>query len=77
MGSRVHIEIDEARCRTVGECVRACPTVFHFTAGSKKAGVDEGSILDDRYEHYCCIASLCPTAAIRVYREGAMQIKGR
>jgi ferredoxin len=69
MGSRVHIEVDETRCRTVGECVKACSAVFHFTAGSKKAGVDEQKIQDECYEHYCWIASLCPTGAIRVYRE--------
>jgi ferredoxin len=32
-------EVDQLKCRTVGECVRICPDVFRFQEGSKRATV--------------------------------------
>jgi ferredoxin len=32
-------EVDQLKCRTVGECVKTCPDVFRFQEGSKRAAV--------------------------------------
>jgi ferredoxin len=32
-------EVDQMKCRTVGECVKTCPDVFRFQEGSKRATV--------------------------------------
>jgi ferredoxin len=32
-------EVDQLKCRTVGECVKTCPDVFRFQEGSKRATV--------------------------------------
>jgi ferredoxin len=33
----MRVEVDQLKCRTVGQCVKTCPEVFRFQEGSKRA----------------------------------------
>lgn len=56
--------VDEKKCRTAGICVKECPEVFRFSAGSKKAV----AVMDEvpvELQPKCLRAALqCPEKAI-------------
>jgi ferredoxin len=60
----MQIRVDQLRCDTTGICVKACPQIFRFQEGSKKAKtlVDE---IPTALEAICLdLATRCPNKAI-------------
>ncbi len=58
------VEVDQLKCRTVGVCVKACPEVFRFQEGSKRATVALEKIPFDLEEKCRKVARNCPNNAI-------------
>jgi ferredoxin len=61
--------VDPLKCRTAGECVKACPEAFRFLEGSKKATVTVDPIPPRLEEEVCEAARLCPANAIVIELE--------
>jgi len=63
----MRVKVDQSKCKTVGICVKLCPEVFRFEAGSKKAA----AIADEIPEHLVarCLEAQgkCPEAAISLF----------
>jgi ferredoxin len=57
-------EVDQLKCRTVGECVKTCPDVFRFQEGSKRATVLLDPIPAHLQEKVRLAARRCPEAAV-------------
>ncbi len=62
------VEVDQVKCGTMGVCVKTCPEVFRFQAGSKKAIAIPGDVPPDLVENCMKAARDCPNQAI-VIRE--------
>jgi len=62
----VHIEVDQIKCQTAGLCVKACPEVFRFQEGSKKATVILKEIPYNLREKCLEAARKCPNEAISI-----------
>lgn len=59
-------DVDLAKCRTTGGCVKVCPDVFRFLEGSKKATVTRNPIPPELEDRVCEAAWLCPAKAITI-----------
>ena len=57
-------KVDQLKCRTVGECVRACPDVFRFQEGSKRATVLVDPIPAHLQRKVREAAGRCPQGAV-------------
>jgi len=59
-------EVDQLKCRTVGQCVKTCPDVFRFQEGSKRATVTLDPIppaLEGKVREAAC---RCPQNAVLI-----------
>ena len=62
----MNVSVDQTKCETVGECVKICPEVFTFEAGSKKAKVITPRV-PTRLQGKCReAAAACPVSAISI-----------
>jgi ferredoxin len=59
-------EVLANKCMTNGDCVRICPEIFQFTAGSKKATVVQNPIPEKFKERCITAARMCPQGAIKL-----------
>jgi ferredoxin len=59
-------EVDQLKCRTVGRCVKACPEVFRFQVGSKRATVTLDPIPPALEEKVREAARGCPEKAVLI-----------
>jgi ferredoxin len=67
-------KVDPLKCRTAGECVKACPEAFRFLEGSKKATVTRDPIPPHLVELVIEAAGLCPADAILIeWEEGEIR----
>jgi ferredoxin len=57
-------EVDQLKCRTVGECVKTCPDVFRFQEGSKRATVTVDPIPPHLEHKVREAARRCPEEAV-------------
>ena len=57
-------EVDQLKCRTVGECVKTCPDVFRFQEGSKRATVTVDPIPSHLEGKVRQAAKRCPERAV-------------
>ena len=62
----MNVEVDQLKCRTVGACVMACPEVFRFQEGSKRASVVLEKIPAGLEKKCRDAARKCPNNAIRI-----------
>lgn len=58
------VQVDQNKCGTVGLCVKACPEVFRFQEGSKKAAAFSGDVPPEREEKVLKAVNACPNGAI-------------
>lgn len=58
------VQVDQKRCGTVGLCVKACPEVFRFQEGSKKAAAYSGDIPPEHEAKVLKAVNSCPNGAI-------------
>jgi len=56
--------VEQLKCRTVGECVKTCPDVFRFQEGSKRATVLLDPIPPHFEEKVREAARRCPEKAV-------------
>ena len=59
-------EVDQLKCRTVGQCVKTCPQVFRFQEGSKRAKVTVDPIPPELEEKVREAARRCPENAVLI-----------
>jgi len=64
----LRVVVDEAKCKTVGECVRIAPEIFTFTTGSKKATVKMALIPPGLFDKVQEAVEQCPYNAIVINR---------
>jgi ferredoxin len=57
-------EVDQLKCRTVGQCVKTCPEVFRFQEGSKRAKVTVDPIPPELEGKVREAAGRCPENAV-------------
>jgi ferredoxin len=63
----MRVRVIQNKCETVGICVKACPDIFRFQEGSKKATVIVDKV-PSHLEQKCLKAvDLCPNRAIVVF----------
>lgn len=60
-------KVDQTKCKTVGECVKTCPEVFHFEPGSKKAASKVNKVPKVLEERVALAAGRCPEDAIVIW----------
>lgn len=63
-GRQLRLTVDQAKCESVGICVRECPQVFRFRWGNKRATVISDPIPPDLRDQCLDIVKRCPKNAI-------------
>jgi ferredoxin len=58
------VQVDQSKCGTVGLCVKACPEVFRFQEGSKKAAAFSGEVPSELEAKVLKAVNSCPNGAI-------------
>ena len=62
----MQVKVDHNKCETAGRCVQACPEVFRFHEGSKKAYVFVDEIPASLEKQVRLAADKCPNMAIEI-----------
>ena len=60
------VQVDQNKCGTVGLCVKACPEIFRFQEGSKRAAAFSGEIPSELEEKVLKAVNACPNGAIMI-----------
>lgn len=60
------VKVDQMKCRTAGMCVKACPEVFRFQEGSKRAEVIMDPVPESLAQKCRNAARKCPNNAIDI-----------
>lgn len=58
------VVVDQLRCQTNGQCVKLCPQLFRFQAGSKKSMALKEEVPLELEEQCRVAARACPREAI-------------
>ncbi len=58
------VRVDPILCKTAGRCVQLCPSVFRFTAGSKKAEALMEEVPEELWIQCRKAARNCPNRAV-------------
>ncbi|MBD3240170.1 MAG: ferredoxin [Chitinivibrionales bacterium] len=62
----LRLMVDQAKCESVGVCVRECPDVFRFRWGNKRATVIADPVPTELRERCLDIVERCPSGAIKI-----------